>query len=96
MNAGQEQGTIFRYSARAAKGQFGQQWDESQARSWDCGHSLTATAGETSPEVDRQESMGYRKRGLGTLGEGAFPFLMRSRLRQFLPEAGPYLAQKEA
>jgi hypothetical protein len=40
--------------------------------------------------------MGYRKRGLGTLGEGAFPFLMRSRLRQFLPEAGLYLAQKEA
>jgi len=96
MNAGQEQGNIFGYSARAAKGQFGQQWDESQARfvglrpqlNRNCRRDL---AGGGPAGID-----GLQKRGLGTLGEGAFPFLMRSRLRQFLPEAGPYLAQKEA
>jgi hypothetical protein len=70
MNAGQEQGNIFGYSARAAKGQFGQQWDESG--SWYCGHSLTATAGETSPEEDRQESMGYRKEGSAPWARGHF------------------------
>jgi hypothetical protein len=31
MDARQEQANNFGYGARAAKGQFGQQWDESQA-----------------------------------------------------------------
>jgi hypothetical protein len=31
MDARQEQGNIFGFSARAAKGQFGQELDESQA-----------------------------------------------------------------
>jgi hypothetical protein len=101
MNARRAQGNIVRYSASAAKRQFGQQCDESRAGAfwgrtvglppqlnlnWFRGLGRGGPAG-----IDRLE-----KSGLGASGEGEISVPEEIVPAAIRPKAGSHLAQKEA